>query len=177
MGFPRHEYWSGLPFHPPGDLPDPGIKPASPVSLALAGRFFATEPPGKPKHITWIPLNTFNHLLASCPLWKQPETLILLDLSHFINLQKQIEFNLSDWNFYCKELRCKWREENKKAKNYFIHCIFRAHENFIIIKNWEITWHNIYHISSYPTEISLEWFINQLSTDNINWAFNYLLAL
>ena len=74
MGFPRHEYWSGLPFHPPGDLPDPGIKPASPVSLALAGRFFATEPPGKPKHITWIPLNTFNHLLASCPLWKQPET-------------------------------------------------------------------------------------------------------
>ena len=89
MGFPRHEYWSGLPFHPPGDLPDPGIKPASPVSLALAGRFFATEPPGKPKHITWIPLNTFNHLLASCPLWKQPETLILLDLSHFINLQKR----------------------------------------------------------------------------------------
>ena len=31
MGFSRQEYWSGLPFPPPGDLPNPGIKPASPV--------------------------------------------------------------------------------------------------------------------------------------------------
>ena len=35
MGFPRHEYWSGVPFPPPGDLPDPKIKPPSPVSPAL----------------------------------------------------------------------------------------------------------------------------------------------
>ena len=35
MGFSRQEYWSGLPCFPPGHLPDPGIKPASPVSLAL----------------------------------------------------------------------------------------------------------------------------------------------
>ena len=35
MGFPRQEYWSGLPFPPPGDLLDPGIKPASPVSPVL----------------------------------------------------------------------------------------------------------------------------------------------
>jgi len=35
MGFSRQEYWSGLPLPPPGDLPSPGIKPASPVSLAL----------------------------------------------------------------------------------------------------------------------------------------------
>ena len=35
MGFPRQEYWSGLPFTPPGDLPDPGIKPTSPVSPAF----------------------------------------------------------------------------------------------------------------------------------------------
>ena len=48
MGFSREEYWSGLPFSSPGDLPDPGIKPMSPVSPALAGRFFTTEPPGKP---------------------------------------------------------------------------------------------------------------------------------
>ena len=45
MGFPRQEYWSGLPFPSPGDLPDPGIELMSPV---LAGRFFSTEPPGKP---------------------------------------------------------------------------------------------------------------------------------
>ena len=39
MGFSRQEYWSGWPCPPPGDLPDPGIKPKSPVSTALAGRF------------------------------------------------------------------------------------------------------------------------------------------
>ena len=46
MWFPRREYWSGLP-PSPGDLPDMGIKPTSPVSPALAGRFFTTEPPAK----------------------------------------------------------------------------------------------------------------------------------
>ena len=45
MGFPRQEYWSGLPFPPPGDLPNLGIKPTSFVSPALAGRFFTTMPP------------------------------------------------------------------------------------------------------------------------------------
>ena len=44
MGFSRQEYWGGLPFPTSGDLPDPGIEPASP---ALEGRFFTTEPPGK----------------------------------------------------------------------------------------------------------------------------------
>ena len=42
------EYWSGLPFPTPGDLPDPGIETASLVSSALAGKFFATEPSRKP---------------------------------------------------------------------------------------------------------------------------------
>ena len=45
MEFSRQKYWSGLQFPSPGDVPDPGIKPVSP---ALAGRFFTTEPPGKP---------------------------------------------------------------------------------------------------------------------------------
>ena len=43
MGFSRHEYWSGLPCPPPGDLPDPGIRPASLMSPALAGSFFTTS--------------------------------------------------------------------------------------------------------------------------------------
>jgi len=47
MGFSRQEYWSGLPF-PPGDLPNPGIEPASPVSPA--GGFFTAEPPGVVTH-------------------------------------------------------------------------------------------------------------------------------
>ena len=46
MEFSRQEYWNGLPFPPPGDLPNPGIELTSP---ALAGRFFTTEPPGKPQ--------------------------------------------------------------------------------------------------------------------------------
>ena len=48
VGSSRQEYWSELPFPPPGDLPDPGTEPRSPASLALAGRYFATEPHGKP---------------------------------------------------------------------------------------------------------------------------------
>ena len=47
MGFSSQEYWSGLPCPPPGDLRDPGIEPMSLKSLALAGGFFTTEPPGK----------------------------------------------------------------------------------------------------------------------------------
>ena len=46
MRFSRQEYWSGLPFCPPGGLPNPGIKPVSPVSSALAGGFLTTEPQG-----------------------------------------------------------------------------------------------------------------------------------
>ena len=51
VGFPRQEYWSGLPFPPPGDLPDPGIKPESPASPSLSGRFFTTEQLGKPEYV------------------------------------------------------------------------------------------------------------------------------
>ena len=46
MGFSRQEYWSGLPFPSPGDLPDPGIEPGSPTLEADA---LTSEPPGKPE--------------------------------------------------------------------------------------------------------------------------------
>ena len=57
MGFSRQEYWSGLPFPSPGDLPDPGIKPGSPSFQADA---LTSEPPGKPQgpaisHIPRLP--------------------------------------------------------------------------------------------------------------------------
>ena len=51
MGFSRQEYWSGLPCPSLGDLPDPGVKPASLMSLALAGEFFTTR-------ATWDDLKT-----------------------------------------------------------------------------------------------------------------------
>ena len=46
LGFSRQEYWSGLAFPSPEDLPNPEIEPASLASPALAGRFFTTESPG-----------------------------------------------------------------------------------------------------------------------------------
>ena len=48
MGFPRQEYWNGLPCPPPGDLPDPGFEPTSPVTLAQADSL-PTEPLEKPQ--------------------------------------------------------------------------------------------------------------------------------
>ena len=52
----------GLPFPPPGDLPDPGIEPSSPASSALEGRF--TEPPGKPLSFTKIYISNENDYLC-----------------------------------------------------------------------------------------------------------------
>ena len=62
MGFSRQEYWCGLPCPPPGDLPNPVIEPESPVSPALAGRFFttgATQVVDQHKNISLIFLNLF----------------------------------------------------------------------------------------------------------------------
>ena len=51
MQFSRQEYWRGLPFPSPGNLPDPGIKPEPLASPAWADRFFTSAPPGKPHRI------------------------------------------------------------------------------------------------------------------------------
>ena len=57
MGFSRQEYWSGLPFPSPGNLPDPGMEPRSPTLQADA---LTSEPPGKPPYIS---LNSTKKLL------------------------------------------------------------------------------------------------------------------
>ena len=54
MRFSKQEYWGGLPFPSPGDLPDPWIEPESLVSPALAGGFITTAPPGKPHLIMYL---------------------------------------------------------------------------------------------------------------------------
>ena len=89
-GSSRQEYWSGLPFPPPGDLPDPGIEPKSPVSPAspaLAGSFSTTEPTGKPVTSMAFPLKGLliskwklqheSHLHHTT-LWKTESTLQVL---------------------------------------------------------------------------------------------------
>ena len=51
MGFPRQEYWSGVPCPPPGDLPNPGIEPVSIMSPALAGGSLPQAPARQPNHL------------------------------------------------------------------------------------------------------------------------------
>ena len=65
MEFPRQEYWHGLPVPSPGDLPDPGIEPSSPVSPVLAGGFLTNKPPGKPQEIAKI--GRKGHLICLTP--------------------------------------------------------------------------------------------------------------
>ena len=57
MGFPRQEYWNGLPFPSPGDPLDPGIKPSSPASPVLQVDSLPAEPLGKPHMCLYLPLN------------------------------------------------------------------------------------------------------------------------
>ena len=68
MEFLRQEYWSGLPFPSPEDLPNPGTELTSLVSPALAGGFFISEPPGKPNPLWYCStlfLLFFNHWVVS----------------------------------------------------------------------------------------------------------------
>ena len=62
LGFPRQEYWRGLPFPSPGHLPNPEIESMSP---ALAGRFFTTEPLGKPYNVPVVPSHPGTGILFS----------------------------------------------------------------------------------------------------------------
>ena len=67
MGFSREEYWIGLPFPPPGDLPDLRIESTSPTSPALAGRLFTTS-------ATWEAQSTWYFQAVSHPSTNQAQT-------------------------------------------------------------------------------------------------------
>ena len=58
MGFSRREYWSVLPCHPPGNIPDPGIKPKFPACPALQANSLPLVPPGNPTSKTGTCLNS-----------------------------------------------------------------------------------------------------------------------
>ena len=129
-GFPRQEYWTGLPFPSPEDLPYPGMKPMSP---ALAGRFFTTEPPGKPTYLHTYTLNTCckNHFIdpcfnfiSYCSFPKILKSTLLLS-SYKINLDKQKSlynqmthhtFERS-WSCIICALKVKWEADNEQLKN------------------------------------------------------------
>ena len=96
MVFPRQEYWSGLPFLSPGDLPDPGIKPASP---ALAGWFFTTKPSGR-------------------PLWKYKPLQFSFTLPAWAGSQKPRKYKRRNLLELGTRLTKKKKERRKKKKNY-----------------------------------------------------------
>ena len=74
LGFSRQEYWSGLPCPPPGDLPNPGIKPAPPATPALQAVSLPLSHQGSPKRGLYC--FSFSRRLAGyflyCPLWAHP---------------------------------------------------------------------------------------------------------
>ena len=83
MEFSRQEYWSGWPFPSPGDLPDSGIEPVALDSPVLAGRFFTTEPPGKPEPLlTEIFKRQIHHLLLSSKPKKKEREFIYHTIHH-----------------------------------------------------------------------------------------------
>ena len=71
-GISRQEYWGRFPFPSPEDVPDPGIKAVSLASPALAGRFFPTEPPGKPRIIGYPYAAHFSILAWRIPWMEKP---------------------------------------------------------------------------------------------------------
>ena len=105
--FSKQEYWSGLPFPSPGDLPNPGIEPRSP---SLQADTLPSEPPGKPKgqHRCWI--------LKRKRLqgWLTPEVLIFPSLLTQLPLTHLFFFFLSFlnfvavWSFLVFSIRCLW---------------------------------------------------------------------
>ena len=86
MGFSRQEYWSGLPFPPPGDLPNPGIKPRSPASQADS---LPSEPPGKPTRPAGSSkLSSFNNVRKDVEKQIKAPTVFVLNpfKKHFLNI-------------------------------------------------------------------------------------------
>ena len=99
MDFPRQEYWSGLPFPSLGRLLNPRIEPVSP---ALAGRFFTTEPPGKPRSIIMPTLVIMPLIISTLWLCWVPGD-IIADWRHkeqeIVGLKFQFCLQLSSSNF------------------------------------------------------------------------------
>ena len=138
MGFPRQEYWSGLPPPPPGDLPHAGVSPACLISLALAGGFFFTI------SATWRLINWFwlNKLLyvdweELCITWWATKCVLFevrfkkLDLNPHFTILWMCYFRIvnfihldflihkRDYNSSLHILRCAVRKNISKSPQYW----------------------------------------------------------
>ena len=123
MGFPRQEYWNGLQFSSPGDLPDPGIEFMSP---ALAGGFLTTKPPGKP-----------NEMYTSVKMWYHLRTpLQKIWNSH----QQTILYSLhAPWTFACAIFYIQSQDSSINITwTTFYKCITSAHSGLTGVDTREV---------------------------------------
>ena len=93
MGFSRQEYWSGLPFPSPGDLPDPGIEPGFP---SLEADALTSEPPGKPYRINRLGSNETIINLNSLQLNFIGQSLLTVNNDMLTRLKNSLKQNFSD---------------------------------------------------------------------------------
>ena len=107
MGFFRQEYRSELSSPTPGDLPNPGMEPASPVSSVLAGEFFTTESPWKPKSVSpQERVSVISCLFGSLFHW---DLSWWIPLSMFFFAKKQVFMN--SWSQGLRTRRPQWRKK------------------------------------------------------------------
>ena len=92
MEFSRQEYWSGLPFPPPGNLPNPGNEPTSPASPAMQVDSLPAEPPRKPTMEYYSAIK--NEIIPFTATWMDPEIAVLSEVS-------QTKINISMILFLC----------------------------------------------------------------------------
>ena len=111
MGFSRQEYWSGLPFPSPGDLPNPRIKPASPAHIScIAGRRFSTaEPVGKRPQESVNNLKILNSTARRG--WEVADT--LFNCSHYFFMELFLVFTLDMKNMNTIQI---WKKAPKLKK-------------------------------------------------------------
>ena len=90
MGFPRQEHWSGLPFPPLGDIPNPGWEPTSP---AVAGVFSAAEPPWNPQKCCYSKTDFTLDSLFKGPCFRKKDCVL-----HSLSSNNFQDFVLTDKN-------------------------------------------------------------------------------
>ena len=108
MEFSRQEYWSGFAFSAPGNLSNPGIKPESLVSPALASGFFTPLPPGNPERVSYLVLMTAVNmtlviLVWNCHLIRMFSFPPVIFKCH--NFQAVVHSLLEDWGEMCGNLQ------------------------------------------------------------------------
>ena len=132
MEFSRQEYWSGLPFHSPGDLPNPRTEPLSPTPCALGGRFSTSQPPGKPRVIMWLNNSIPYRYLRELKTYVRRETCILIFTEALFTIHLTIHYSFDYSSFI-------WLLFNsQKQKNWNVSWLKNGLTKYGISKQWNV---------------------------------------